>query len=65
MFLSLSIFIRRPKLLALKIIKKFQRLILLAILLLGLIYPSVALEISGSDILLNIATKCINPKAQD
>ena len=49
--------------LALKIIKKFQYLIL--ILTLGLIYPSFALEIPRSDILLNIATQCINPKAQN
>jgi len=52
-------------LLALKITKKFQHLILLPILLLGLIYPSFALEISRSDILLNIVTQCINPKAQN
>jgi CDP-diacylglycerol pyrophosphatase len=50
-------------LLALKIIKKFQYLIL--ILTLGLIYPSFAIEIPRGDILLNIATQCINPKAQN
>ena len=49
--------------LALKIIKKFQYLIL--ILTLVLIYPSFALEIPRGDILLNIATQCINPKAQN
>ena len=44
-------------------IKKFQKIIL--ILLLGSIYPGFALEISRSNILLNIATQCINPKTQN
>jgi CDP-diacylglycerol pyrophosphatase len=48
----------------LEIVKKIQRSILV-ILLLGSIYPSFALEISRSDILLNIATQCINPKTQN
>jgi len=47
-----------------EIVKKIQRSILV-ILLLGSIYPSFALEISRSDILLNIATQCINPKTQN
>jgi len=63
--LSLIYFTLREvdSLLTFKIIKKFQKIIL--ILLLGSIYPGFALEISRSDILLNIATQCINPKTQN
>jgi CDP-diacylglycerol pyrophosphatase len=57
-------FLKKQIISYLEIVKKIQRSILV-ILLLGSIYPSFALEISRSDILLNIATQCINPKTQN
>jgi CDP-diacylglycerol pyrophosphatase len=57
-------FLKKQIISYLEIVKKIQRFILV-ILLLGSIYPSFALEISRSDILLNIATQCINPKTQN
>jgi len=56
-------FLKKQIISYLEIVKKIQRSILV-ILLLGSIYPSFALEISRNDILLNIATQCINPKTQ-
>ena len=60
-------FLKKQIISYLEIVKKIQRfiLVILVILLLGSIYPSFALEISRSDILLNIATQCINPKTQN
>ena len=57
-------FLKKQIISYLEIVKKIQRSILV-ILLLGSIYRSFALEISRSDILLNIATQCVNPKTQN